>query len=509
MFSAIVRIVLTALWFAASAAHAQDYPSRPITIVVPLAAGTGMDIIARLYAEKLAVALGKPVVIENKPGVGFLVATQTLLSAPPDGHTLLVGAPSNLSYNHIIMKQVAYDPEKDLVPISHYLTSPFILVVNPTLPVQTVAEFIKYAREQPTPLSYSSPAGGGVPHFAVEVIKQRFDLKLTHVPYRSSPQSIVDIAAGHINFAFAEAGASQALIRDGKLRPLAVSSRQRLPAHPSIAPFAEVSGVADYEVVAWHMLVARSGTPQPILQRLNAEMKRIMSAPEMQQRISSHGADPARPGAARGNRPLHQVRDRQMADPAHRHRARGHAVTLFASCPALCRARRNGLRPAPASRKFVNEKAPAHWLGLCCLNGVASDQAAVSAAAVLFLCRAKVSALSAVAAGISSSGLVSCRLRCASFSFGPRCISFSFGLVNSSDLISPGLFPGQPFFDRGFFGRCLGGKFNRDSFVRFGLIGRSQGGGSVSRGHCCISFSFDLVCYSLDDKFISRGFFLS
>ena len=295
MGSALVCILLAILCFAAPAAQAQEYPNRPITIVVPLAAGTGMDIIARLYGERLAAALGRPVVIENRPGVGFLAATQSVIGAPPDGHTLLVGAPSNLAYNHILMKQVPYDPEKDLIPISHYLTSPFILVVNPSMPVQSVAEFIKYAREQNEPLNYSSPAGGGVPHFAVEVIKQRFGLKLNHVPYRSSPQSIVDIASGHINFAFAEAGASQALIRDGKLRALAVSSRQRLPAHSSIPPFGEVSDLNDYEVVAWHMLVARAGTQQPILQRLNAEMKRIMSAPEMQQRIAAMGLIPLDP----------------------------------------------------------------------------------------------------------------------------------------------------------------------------------------------------------------------
>ncbi len=288
-------LALAVVAIARSPAIAQDYPSRTITIIVPLAAGTGMDIIARLYGEQLSHSLGKPVIVENRPGVGFLVATQTLLAAPADGHTLLVGAPSNLSYNHILMKQISYDPEKDLVPISHYLTSPFILAINPSIPAQTVPEFIKYAREQATPLSYSSPAGGGVPHFAVEVFKQRFGLNLTHVPYRSSPQSIMDIAAGHIQFAFAEAGASQALIRDGKLRALAVSSRQRLPAHPSIPPFAEVSGMPDYEVVAWHMLVARAGTPQPILQRLNTEMKRIMGAPEMQQRIASMGLIPLDP----------------------------------------------------------------------------------------------------------------------------------------------------------------------------------------------------------------------
>jgi len=242
--------------------------------------------------------LGKPVIIENKPGAGFLTATQSVLAAPADGHTLLVAAPSNLSYNQTLYKQLPYNPETDLVAISHYLTSPFILVLNPSLPVQTVPEFIKYAKEQATPLSYSSPAGGGVPHFAVEAFKQRFGLQFTHVPYRNSPQSIMDVASGHIAFAFAEAGASLGLIRDGKLRALAVSSKQRLPAHPSVPPFAEVAGAADYEVVAWHMLVARSGMPNPVMERLNAEMKRIMAAPEMQQRIANMGLIPVDPPSA-------------------------------------------------------------------------------------------------------------------------------------------------------------------------------------------------------------------
>jgi tripartite-type tricarboxylate transporter receptor subunit TctC len=273
-----------------------QYPSKTITIVVPLAAGTGMDIIARLYGEQLAQRLGKPVIIENKPGAGFLLATQTALSAPADGHTLLVGAAS-LAYNQSLYKQLPFDPEKDLLPISHYLTSPFILVVNPSLPIHSAAEFIKYAKERSTPLSYSSPAGGGVPHFAVEVMKQRFGLQLTHVPYRSGPQSIIDVASGHIDFAFAEAGASLALIRDGKLRALAVSSAQRLPAHPHIPPFAEAAGDADFEAVGWHMLVARTGTSKPVVERLSAEMKQIMTTPEMQQRISNMGLIPLDPAS--------------------------------------------------------------------------------------------------------------------------------------------------------------------------------------------------------------------
>jgi tripartite-type tricarboxylate transporter receptor subunit TctC len=295
LISAFARIALLALLFGPPPASAQDYPTRPITIVVPLAAGTGMDIIARMYGERLAQRLGKPVVIENKPGAGFITATQSLIAAPADGHTLLVSAPSNLSYNPILFKQLPYDPTKDLVPISHYLTSPFILVVNPSMPVKSALEFIQYAKAQTAPLSYSGPAGVGVPAFAVQEMARRYGLKFNHVPYRSSPQSIVDIASGHINFAFAEAGASQALIRDGKVRALAVSSKQRLPVHPSIPPFAEAANAPDYEVVAWHMLTARAGTPQPILQRLNAEMKRIMGAPEMQQRISGMGLIPLDP----------------------------------------------------------------------------------------------------------------------------------------------------------------------------------------------------------------------
>jgi tripartite-type tricarboxylate transporter receptor subunit TctC len=283
------------LALAVSPLDAQEFPSRNLTLVVPLAAGTGMDAIARLYGERLAETLGRPVIVENKPGAGMFAATQSVIAAPADGHALLVATPSQLAVNQSLYRQMPYDPERDLVAISHYLLSPFILVVNPSLPVASVADFIKHAKERPTPLSYSSPAGGGVPHFGVELIKQRFGFAATHVPYRNSPQSIQDIAAGHVHFAFAEAAASRALIRDGKLRALAVSTRQRLPAYPDLPPFAEAAGMADFDIFAWHMLAARAGTPQPIVERLNAEMKRIMASPEMQQRIANMGLLPLDP----------------------------------------------------------------------------------------------------------------------------------------------------------------------------------------------------------------------
>jgi tripartite-type tricarboxylate transporter receptor subunit TctC len=280
---------------ASSPLHAQDYPSKNVTLVVPLAAGTGLDTIARLYAEKLSESLGRPVVVENRPGANMVLPTQSVIAAPADGHTLLVATPTQLSTNQTLYKQLAYNPERDLVPISHYLMSPFVLVVDPSLPVKSVPEFIKYARERTSPLTYSSPAGGGFPHYAVELMKYHTGLHLTHVPYKNSPQSFQDIAAGHVNFAFVEAGASRPLIQSGKLRALAVSSKQRLPAFPDLSPFAEVSGIADFDVVAWHMLVARAGTPQPVVERLNAEMQKIMGNSAIRAQISKLGLVPVDP----------------------------------------------------------------------------------------------------------------------------------------------------------------------------------------------------------------------
>jgi tripartite-type tricarboxylate transporter receptor subunit TctC len=235
-------LVLAALAIGSySRVQAQDYPARPITIVVPLAAGTGMDVIARLYAEKLSQSLGKPVVIENKPGASTMLGTAAVASAAPDGYTLLVATSAALSINPTLFKQIAYDPEKDLVPVSLYLKSPFILIVDPTLPVNSVPELIEYAKKSPAPLNYSSPGAGGLPYLSVELMNSRFGLKMTHVPYRNSPQAVTDVAAGHVSLSIAEAGASLALIREGKVRALAVTSTQRLPAHPSVPPMAEAA----------------------------------------------------------------------------------------------------------------------------------------------------------------------------------------------------------------------------------------------------------------------------
>jgi tripartite-type tricarboxylate transporter receptor subunit TctC len=295
MMHSFARSALAALAFAALAstpAAAQTYPSKSVTIIVPLAAGTGMDLLARLYGEQLAQALGKPVVIENRPGAALGLGTAAIAAAAPDGHTLGVSTASALAIGPVLYKKVNYDAAKGFAPIHLYAKSPFVLVVNPALPVKSVPDLIKHAKASTNPMSYSTPGAGAFQHLSTEFMMQRFGLKMTHVPYRSSPQAISDIAAGHVDLGFAEAGASLPLIRDGKLRAIAVSSSARLPTLPDVPPFGEAAGAPDFEAVSWHALLGPAGTPKEIVDRLHNEMNRIMSTPDMKKRASDIGLLP-------------------------------------------------------------------------------------------------------------------------------------------------------------------------------------------------------------------------
>jgi tripartite-type tricarboxylate transporter receptor subunit TctC len=270
---------------------AEDYPSRPVTIVVSLAAGSGMDTITRLYADKLSEALGKPVIVENKTGAATTLAANQVANARPDGHTLVVLTAIAMSINPTLFKHLNYDP-RDLTPISLYAKSPFVLVVDPALPAKTVPEFVALAKQANPPLSYASIGTGSVQHMSMEFAKKRLGFEATHVPYRSTPQSVTDLMGGHVAASFLEAGLSMPLIKEGKLRALAVSSAQRLPLLPDVPPFAEASGATDYEGVSWHMLLVPSKTPQPIIDRLHAEMKKIMLDPAMREKIAALGLIP-------------------------------------------------------------------------------------------------------------------------------------------------------------------------------------------------------------------------
>ena len=277
---------------ATTTARSDTYPSKSITIMPLLAAGTGLDVTVRLYAEQLSQNFGKPVVVENKPGSAGLVGITALKAAPADGYTLIVATSAVMAIRPTLLKSAPYNAQKDFIPIALYVKSPFILVVDPKLPIHSVPELIAYVKERPGKLSYSSSGVGGAPHLSIEYMKQRFGIDLAHVPYRNSPQSIADVAAGHVALAFAEAGASLPLIRDGKLRALAVSSLTRLSTVPDLPPFGEAVGAPDFETVSWHVLLAPTGTPPDIVAKLHAEMKRIMEAPDMVKKVSAIGLLP-------------------------------------------------------------------------------------------------------------------------------------------------------------------------------------------------------------------------
>jgi tripartite-type tricarboxylate transporter receptor subunit TctC len=282
---------IASLFVQAAPAQAQ-YPNRPVTIIVPLAAGSGMDVLVRLYADKLAQSLGKPVIVENRPGASLMLAANAVAQATPDGHTLLVSTSSAMAINLTLFKQVTYDPDRDFIPISLYVKSPFILVVNPDLPAKSVPELIRHIKENQGKLSYSSPGAGVAQHLSMEYMKNQFGLEITHVPYRATPQSIQDIAAGHIAMGWAEAGASLPLIKDSKLRALAVSSATRLPLLPDVPPLAEAAPAPGFEAVSWHMLLAPAKTPRDIVDRLHDDMKRIMADPELRKKIETIGLIP-------------------------------------------------------------------------------------------------------------------------------------------------------------------------------------------------------------------------
>jgi len=289
-FTRSMIAVTAALCFASMfAAHAQDYPSRPITLVLPLAAGGAMDIIARgEFGPKLAERLGKPVIIENRTGGGTVIAASAVAKAAPDGYTLLFAPAGTLTTNATLYKKLPYDPGKDFVPVALTTKVGFVLVINPSLPVRNVADLIKYAKANPGKLSFASTGTGATPHLAGEMLKNMAGFEMTHIPYKGSPPALQDVMAGHVHMTFTDPAISPALIRDGKVRALGVSSLTRVGVLPDVPTIAE-SGLPGFEAVSWHMVVAPAGTPKDIVNRLNAELKTIVALPEVQRKIRDMG----------------------------------------------------------------------------------------------------------------------------------------------------------------------------------------------------------------------------
>lgn len=283
---AAVLLVLTGL---VGPAQAQPYPNKPVRIVVPYPAGGGIDVLSRLIGQRLAQRFGQTVVVENKPGAGTLVAAETVARAAPDGHTLMITTDATISINPHLYAKLPYDPVKDFVPVSQLVFLNQLLVANAALPVNNLKELIAHARSHPGKLNYASYGVGSQPHLAMEIFKSQSGVDIVHVPYKGIPQAVPAAIAGEVQLTFSGAASTQAHLRAGRLKALAIGGSARLALLPEVPTFAE-QGFADVPANAWFGLFAPADTPREVIALLHAEVTRFLKEPEfVQKEIAAKG----------------------------------------------------------------------------------------------------------------------------------------------------------------------------------------------------------------------------
>jgi tripartite-type tricarboxylate transporter receptor subunit TctC len=260
------------------------WPTRPIKLVVPFPAGTSPDLIARLVAEPLAAALGQSIVIDNRPGAGGNIGTGVVAKAEPDGYTFLFTIQGPLVTAPLLSRSLPYDPLKDLAPVSLVATSPNVLVVDPRLGVNTVADFVRVAKERRGQLNYGSVGNGSAAHLAMELFKARAGLDIVHVPYQGFPQVVNAILAGQVQAGFMVPGIAMGQVRAGKLKALGVTTLGRSGALPDIPTFVD-QGYAGFEAISWQAVLTPAGTPQPVIDRVSRELVRIIKSDEVRTRM--------------------------------------------------------------------------------------------------------------------------------------------------------------------------------------------------------------------------------
>src|SRR3954454_494805 len=278
-----------------SAVQAQNYPTKPITLVMPYPPGGGTDAMARLIAQRLEKRLRQPIVFEYRPGAGSAIAAAYVARQPADGTTILYATSTTMAINVSVHKNLSYDPVKDFVPIALFAITPFVLVVNTSLPISSVTELAAYAKSKPGALSYASNGPGGASHLFAELTKSMLGIEMTHVPYKGNAPALNDVVAGHVSLMFVDPSASVQLVREGKLRALGVTTAKRLSTVPDLPPLAEV-GLPCYDASSWHMFVAPAGTPKPVAQRLYAEIDAIVKQPDAMAEIGKRGFEPSAGG---------------------------------------------------------------------------------------------------------------------------------------------------------------------------------------------------------------------
>ena len=291
------RTVLAGAMALPAIARAQaQWPSQPIKLVVPFTPGGSTDVLARIISAKLEPILKQPIVIENRPGAGGTIAAAAVAKSEPDGHTLMHGHIGVLAFNPSLYPSLPYDPLTAFAPVALIAKLPNILAVHPTVPAANMAEFLAYAKANPGKLNYGSGGNGSAAHIATAYLAHKAGLNLVHVAYRGTSPAVADLIGGHIQMMLTGGPALLPLIAGGQVRALAVSSLQRMPFAPDLAPLAD-SGLPGFEAIQWHGFVAPQGTPPAIVERLNREINGLLDQPDVRLALANDGAiaSPASP----------------------------------------------------------------------------------------------------------------------------------------------------------------------------------------------------------------------
>lgn len=292
MIRKLLILTFAAMLSSVAVASAQAaYPDHAIRLIVPFSPGGSADIVGRLIADAMRPLLGQPVIVENKPGAAGNIGGSLVAHAPPDGYTLVIASAGPTVINPSLYKNMPYSPIKDLAPISALTLENNVMAVNPSVPAKTLSEFIAYAKAHPNTISFGSPGVGTPAHLAGELLNQMAGLHMQHVPYKGSGPAISDLLGGHITLMIDNMPPLLPHIQSGQLRAVAVPSVKRAAALPSVPTFEE-SGLKGFVVMAWKGLMAPAGTPEPIINRLNAAVVQALKNPEVQQRLSGLGAEP-------------------------------------------------------------------------------------------------------------------------------------------------------------------------------------------------------------------------
>ncbi|HEX6003799.1 MAG TPA: tripartite tricarboxylate transporter substrate binding protein [Burkholderiales bacterium] len=273
-----------------STSFAQNYPTRPVRMMVPFPAGGGSDTMGRIVGAKLSERLGQQIVVENRPGAAGSIGADIAARAPADGYSILLGSTSELVQYPNVNPKIPYDPLRDFAPISLVGTIPMVLVVHPSLPVKNVRDLVALAKSRPGEINFGSAGQGATTHLAVELFIQLTGVKMTHVPYKGSPQAVADLVAGNVQLGIPTMPAALPFIKAGRVKVLGVTTAKRASNLPDVPTLSE-AGVKGYEAALWTGILAPAGTPAPIINRLNAEIAKVLELKDVQDALARQGAE--------------------------------------------------------------------------------------------------------------------------------------------------------------------------------------------------------------------------